>query len=209
MDLFVTVFAVTMGLYIGSFILLMRLKKEKEAKRSNSKAFYRVLKSGLKANTINSLSDVVNLYRGVSGESLEDLSYHRDLGILLRKFLVDLVSRKFVNGKDDSDLNIDFNDDELISDWKSRIDTYINQIDEISPYADLPDAERNLLNDISSSIDADEVKRINSKLLELAGLIKSKNNDLIYSKRVNRWTVPLTVIGVILTLFFGVIALYK
>lgn len=209
MDLFITVAAVTMGLYIGSFFLLIRLKKEKEARRGNRKAFYRVLKSGLKANTINSLSDVVNLYRGVSGESLEDLSYHRDLGILLREFLVDLVSRKFVNGKDDSDLKIDFDDDKLISDWKSRIDTYINKIDGISPYADLPDAERNLLNDISSSIDVDQAKRINSKLLELAGLIKSKNNDLIYSKKVNRWTVPLTVIGVVLTLFFGVIALYK
>ncbi|MDD4431772.1 MAG: hypothetical protein PHF61_10280 [Bacteroidales bacterium] len=197
-----------MAIYIGSFLLLIKFKRERENKKRNKKAFYRAFKAGLNNNTIKSFDDLKNLYLGISGKSKEDLEYYRDLTTLLREFLVDITSLNPAICKNDPDLNIEF-DEKKIADWNAKISTYIKTIDELAPYADLPNAERNILNDISCCIGSTQEKIISSKLLELAGIIKTRNDDLNWSKKINRWTIPLTIVGVILTVIFGILALMK
>ncbi|AGK61488.1 hypothetical protein Asulf_01505 [Archaeoglobus sulfaticallidus PM70-1] len=140
---------------------------------------------------------MVNVYKGVSGLESEDLSYRYGLSKLLREFLVEVISKKV-----DRSL-----DDETIREWKEKITKFIKENEDISPYADLPAAERNILSDITTFLDMGDADAVKRKILELAGMIQARHDDLNRIRSINKWTVPLSVIGLILTVIFGMLAL--
>ena len=141
----------------------------------------------------------MNIYKGVAGLSSEDLSYRYGLSKQLREFLVAIVSKnkKFI----DSSL-----DDGVIRDWKQKISEFIKKNETTSPYADLPAAERNVLSDITTFLEMNDPDSVKRKTLELAGMIQARNDNLNRIQNINRWAVPLSVIGLILTIAFGVLA---
>ena len=83
------------------------------------------------------------------------------------------------------------------------------QNEAMSPFADLPSAERNILSDITIFLDKNERESVKRKILELAGTIQARDSDLEKVKNINKWTIPLTIIGFILTVIFGTLALVK
>ena len=83
----------------------------------------------------------------------------------------------------------------------------VQYLAETSPCTDLPDAERNILSDISTFLEKNDVDSVKRKTLELAGMIQARNDDLNKIRNVNRWTVPLSAVGLILTIIFGFLAL--
>jgi hypothetical protein len=177
------------------FFVVERRKKRNERKEN----FFKVLIGGLKTDSIATMDDVVNIYKGVAGLSSEDLSYRYGLSKQLREFLVTIVSKnkKFV----DSSL-----DDDVIRDWKQKISEFIKKNETTSPYADLPTAERNILSDISTFLEMNDPDSVKRKTLELAGMIQARNDDLNRIRNINRWAVPLSAIGLIFTIVFGVLA---
>ena len=164
------------------------------------RSFLKALVEGLKTGSITTIDDIVNIYKGVAGLSSENLSYRYRLSKLLREFLVDLISKnKNVIGGD--------LDDNIIRDWKQKLSDFIQKNEEISAYADLPAAERNVLSDISTFLEKNDAKSVKRKTLELAGMIQARNDDLNRIRNINRWAVPLSAIGLILTIIFGILAL--
>ena len=97
--------------------------------------------------------------------------------------------------------------DETIRDWKQKITNFISQNEVSAPFADLPSAERNVLNDISTFLENNDKESVKRKTSELAGMIQARHSDLASIRSVNRWTVPLSVIGMILTVVLGIVAL--
>ncbi len=189
--------AVAYTLYFSAiyFFIKLRIKKRVEKKEKFSKA----LVGGLKTGSITSIDDVVNIYKGVAGLGSEDLDYRYGLSKQLREFLVEIISKRI-----DDSLG-----DEVIREWKQKMSEFIKKNEEISPYADLPAAERNILNDISTFLgmnDSDSVKR---KTLELAGMIQARNDDLNRIRNINKWAVPLSIIGMILTIVSTLVAIFK
>lgn len=184
------------AIYVSTFMLFFNLMIKKKAKRKNE--FFKALKEGLKTDSITTIEDVVNIYKGVAGMSSEDLSYRYNLSRLIREFLVHLIS------KNKNVMNGDFNDD-IIRDWKQKLSDFIQKNEAISPYADLPAAERNILSDISTFLEKGDTELVKRKTLELAGMIQARNDDLNKIRNINRWTVPLSVIGLILTIIFGIL----
>lgn len=185
-------FVYVTGVY---FLVVVRRKKRTERKEN----FFKVLIEGLKTGSIATMDDVVNIYKGVAGLSSEDLSYRYGLSKQLREFLVAIVSKneKFI----DSSLG-----DDVIRDWKQKISEFIKKNKTTSPYADLPAAERNVLSDITTFLEMNDPDSVKRKTLELAGMIQARNDDLNRIQNINRWAVPLSVIGLILTIAFGVLA---
>lgn len=181
--------------YLSFYYLIVERKREKRKKRKEK--FFNVLSEGLKSGSITTLDDVVNVYKGVSGLESEDLSYRYGLSKLLREFLVEVISKKV-----DRSL-----DDETIREWKEKITKFIKENEDISPYADLPAAERNILSDITTFLDMGDADAVKRKILELAGMIQARHDDLNRIRSINKWTVPLSVIGLILTVIFGMLAL--
>jgi hypothetical protein len=178
-------------------VTTIKLKSE-QSDKSNEK-FFRTLYESAKIGCITSIDDVVNIYKGISGVSSEDLTYRYGLSRRLREFLVELLSK-----------NIDKDaDNENILKIKNSISEYIKLNEATSPYADLPTAERNALYDLTEYIEKGESDSSKRKLLELAAMIQARNDDMTNIKNTNKWTVPLSIIGLFLTIIFGVIALIK
>lgn len=182
--------------FITYYIIIV---KGREKKIKVKQGFFNALKEGFKSGAITRIDDVVDLYKGISGLGAEDLDYRYGLSRRLREFLVELVSKKL-----DEPL-----DDEIIRGWKEKISDFIKRIEEVSPYSDLPAAERNILSDISTFLEKNDIESVKRKTLELAGMIQARHDDLNKVRNINKWITPLSIIGVILTIIFGILALKK
>ena len=177
------------------FDIIIKRRKREQMKEK----FFTALLEGLKTNTVETLDDVVNIYMGIAGLSSEDLSYRFGLSKLLREFLVEVITKKL-------DEKIHY---ETLRSWKKKITEFIQKNEEISPYADLPAPERNLLSDIQLFLERNDIDSAKRKILELSAMIQARNDDLNRIRNINKWTVPLSIIGVILTIVFGILAWIK
>lgn len=184
--------------YVSVYITFIIRQRDKRAEKKNT--FFRALTEGLKTGSIVTIDDVVNVYKGVFGLSSENSSYRYSLSKLLREFLVDVISKK-------QNVTGGPIEDKIIMEWKKKLSEFIQQNEENSPYAELPIAERNALNDISMFIEKQEAEPAKRKILELAGMIQARNDDLNKIRSTNKWSVPLSIVGIIFTVIFGILAL--
>lgn len=201
-DLLFNAIVIPMFLALYGTILYFAIAVQKKRYEEGKKKFYNALCEGLKIDSIKTLDDLTNIYKGATRVSAEDLQYRYGLSRYLREFLVELTSRnKSIFGE---------NLDEMkITQWSQKLNEFIQKNEAIYPYADLPAAERNILTDISIYADNKDAESTKRKLSELAGLIQGKNEELIRTSKTNRWAVPLSVIGIILTIIFGILAVVK
>jgi len=194
-SLIMTLFSAT---YVIFIVFTLQLKKRKQDE--GKKKFFKALNEGLKVGSIISLEDIVNIYKGATGLSSEDLQYRYGLSKNLREFLVELTSKnKNIFGE--------VLDDNQVRQWSQKITEFIKNNEKTSPYADLPSAERNILTDLSLYAENNDVNSTKRKLSELVGLIQGRNDELIRISKINRWSVPISVIGLILTIIFGILAM--
>jgi len=198
-DLSYSLVAFFYGLGSSTLLFLVRRRKREIEMKQEKQEFFNALKEGLKSGSITTIDDVVDIYKGLSGLGAEDLDYRYGLSRELREFLVELVSKKLDK----------FLGDELIRSWKEKISDFIKRNEEVSPYSDLPAAERNILSDISTFLEKNDIESVKRKTLELAGMIQARYDDLNKVRNLNKWMTPITIIGIILNIIFGILALIK
>lgn len=160
------------------------------------KYFYNSLIKGFTLNTIHTIEDVNNIYRGININKLENKKYMYDLSTLLRKFLVELHSKKYES------LKI-----EQIQEWKGKIDNFIRHNEQLSPFSELPEAEKGMINDILSFAENKENEEIKRKIKELSRLIQVRKEEIDKIERSNKWSMPMGIVGIILTIIFGIASL--
>ena len=170
---------------------LQRRKLERLAR------FREALRNGFQNHAIESLEDLVNVYKGIHGLPGEDQSYKSDLARHLRKQIASLASG-----------NIAIKATE-VTPLKQRLTEYLRQIEAENPFASLPSAERTVLEDIRVMIKSQSVDGALRKLEDLGGLIQVRQESIDKLTSINRWSTPLAVIGVVLTIIFGIISLIK
>lgn len=193
--------AIILGFIAGyislNFAFFSILKERKERKKNK---FFKALISGLKIDTIQTINDVMNIYKGCTNVNQDEI-VRGDLSIRLREFLADLISKeKYL-------LGFKIDKAEIVK-WKLLITKLIEENEKISPFAELPDAERNNLNDIMIFLANQDFESANRKIAELSGMIKARNDDLENIKRINRYSIPLAILGLIFTAVFGFLALF-
>ena len=172
-------------------------KRISERRVKERSRFFNSLTVGLKHGAIASLSDVENLYKGVCRIYTEDSTKPARLSKWLREYLVELLEARV---KEQADERIK---------WKETITEFINQIDQQSPYANLPDLEGNILTDIEVFLKTDDKKAIERKLGELTAALQVREESFSKLRSTNRWAVPLAMIGLVLTITFGLISILK
>jgi len=181
--------------YTTVFMLYLRGLR---LRRLNSKnRFFIALIEGFKNGSIATLDDVVDVYRGSHTQDLAGPTYRYGLGRHLRECMVKLITKEL-----DPTL-----DDETICRWKERISGFIRLNEERSPYEELPPTERNLLGDVSEFIQHGNVDGVVRKLHELRGILLAKTDELNRTRGVNRWSVPLSIIGMVFTVVFGLLSI--
>lgn len=183
--------------------------QERDARRKL--AFFAALGDGLRNGTIKTLGDLVNVYKGVRDLSSEDLTYRPHLSRWLREYLVSLVSGRvnrvpFYYRHLDEEEGAKLSDDDRQK-YKDLVTKFIEENDSSSPYADLPGIERSIITDISTYAGAQNTDGIMRKLSELASAIQAREDTVSRVQATNRWSVPLAVVGLALTVLFGVLSL--
>jgi hypothetical protein len=153
------------------------------------------ISTGLLNDQVEGVDDLVNIYRGVTNASDDDVSYKAGVSRILRRLLVSLATDP---GADHAKRML-----------KHKIKGLLNQIEEETPFADLPAAERNLVIDAWNFIEKNELNAAKQKITDLAGLIEARQDGYEKLQSANKWAVPLAVIGLVLTVVFGVISLWK
>lgn len=92
---------------------------------------------------------------------------------------------------------------------KNEITEYINQVEKSSPHVGLPDLERSIVRDIEAYLNSDQKDGVSRKLDELVTAIQIREETLRKIQNTNKWAVPLSVVGLILTVTFGVLSIFS
>lgn len=195
-DKFLSIFAIIFTVVYASLALTL-LKKIKERRLSRKNTFIETFIKGLTENTIETSEDLLNVYSGVTQLSTEDLSNKQGLNKWLREILAKLINREV--GKD--------LDNNSLLKIKQKITNFININESISPFSDLPDTERNILNDINAYNKVSDKDSISRKINELSSVIVTRHEQQKKIESLNRWSIPLAVIGLILTILFGTLSI--
>ncbi len=182
------------GFYVIVTYLFFNLKYKIETKRKLK--LYKAISVGFQNATVDSMTDLTNLYKGVYNLGTDDTSHIPGLTRILRQYLVSLISENHLDTAE-------------ILKLKEKANGLLKQIESDIPFADLPTTERNLILDIQHTLNYDDKSIALQKIQELAGQIEIRQNALKSLQRSNRWSIPLAIIGLVLTLFFGVVSLIQ
>lgn len=190
-------FSAIMYIYCSTLFMLILQKR----KRRLDKKFFKTLSNGFKDGTIGNPDDIKNIFSGIFNLTcdIDDSVYCNRIISLLRKYLVLYINKEEeTNHLDKANANI-INIKNLVTEF---IDYYEKQY----PYSDLPIAEMNILNDINVFIANNDIDSVKRKINELAGILQVRNDDIKELKSANKWSVPLSIIGLILTVVFGILS---
>ena len=149
--------------------------------------------TGLGNEQVQGIDDLVNLYRGINNSSDDDVAYNAAISRALRRILVTLA--------------IEPVSDQSSKDLRVKVKLMLSKIEADTPFVDLPAAERNLIIDTKGLIEAQELKAASQKINDLANLIEARQEAYEKLQVANRWSVPLAIIGLVLSLAFGIISL--
>jgi hypothetical protein len=184
-----TLLAVFTVIYVLTAAWFLFQAQQRLTKRKNEQK--EIVSKGLLSGAIESVEDMVNVYKGINGLGGDDISYQASIGRFLREYLAKLAAS--------DDLSA-----EQIKDLKGKVNEFLKKIDETAPFAELPAAERNLMVDIQRFINARDQASAFRKLEDLAGLIAVKQDEFETLRQLNRWLIPIAVIGLTLTVIFGI-----
>ncbi len=171
--------------YISAYIIFVRnfIIRKSNSRESKKHKFFTTLERGLENGWIETPNDILNIYKGI----YFDLDEY-NLSTLLREFLVELLSKNKFSNKNNGYT------------WKQKLTEFIQKFEAIAPYAGLPPTERNLLNDILTFIEKNDIESAKKKLIELAGMIQARHEDLNRISTMNKWALILSGVGLILTI---------
>jgi len=184
------VFTVTYAVALN-WALSIKKRRRKEEQTS----MFQTVSAGLANGTVTAYEDVVNVYKGIRRLSADDLSYRAGLAAFLRELLVEIVSGKI--GEQHKDLVA----------LKEKVTSFLRQAEEEAPFADLPDVERSLISDLAKFAETNDKESLTRKLDELASSIQVRVQEHARSEKLNKWSVPLAVAGLVLTILFGIASL--
>lgn len=169
-------------------LLLWVKKRIRETDKNSDKFFFELLEKKINLELIKDKTDVEILANSIAREY--DTGY--SLAPLLENFL------KFcIEGKECL----------LTQEKYEFIKKLIIQENEDKPYSGIPEEERRLLINIRDSIKHSDTESILFNLDELKSILTTRNK--VYEKTIfiNKWSVPLSIVGVIFTIVFGLISI--
>lgn len=195
-NLLLSIFTIVfMTIYSFSVKHMLNVTRKRRNERKN-KFIYTCI-NGFIDNTIMDIDDIINIYSGITRHSTEDLTYKIELNRCLREIIAKLINKEYTKS---------LSNEQILS-IKDKINSIIKKNEESNPFADLPNPERGIINDISTYNSHGDNKSIERKLKELSSVIITRNEQQKRVEAQNKWSIPLSIIGVILTVLFGIISI--
>ena len=82
----------------------------------------------------------------------------------------------------------------------------IKKENEERPFENVPDEEKRILRNIKNNVKNEHLELINGDLQELSSAITIRNRDYEKQKNINKWSLPVAIIGTIIAVIFGILS---
>lgn len=180
---------VAYAVVVNRFLIRIKDRKDKEEKK-----FLGILENAIKNGLISEFSDVEDIYKGIKNVSGSGDELNRvRLAKWLRIFLLNIYENE--------------SSSENAIKLKQSIKNFVEAAETISPHSELPSLERSLIRDIEKYLIAADFENSQRKLKEIVTSIIIREESVMRLKGIAKWSIPLSVIGLILTVTFGILSL--
>lgn len=169
--------------------------------KKSMKEFTITLFKMLAAGTLNSINDIENIYK--ESHKSNTIDKHL-LNRFLRFSLISLYNQNYFAEHE----RISFDKQDLVK-WHSLLTEYILIIDQESPFNALPNPESTILTDLQSYIEKNDIESGKRKLIEISNAIATRDDAMAKLINTTKWSVPVSILGLILTLLFGILSIWQ
>jgi len=185
---FLTVLIATISMMLVLPKFLKILIKDKANRIGSKDTLFKMIDSNLSNSLIQDKEDIILLLNSVNREYYKDFS--------LASVIEDYIAYR--SDKDDG--GILKNNYELLK-------SIIKIENEEKPFSNIPDQERRLLRAIDDSVKHNDIDSISYHLQELNSVISTRTKIYQRTNAINRWSIPAAIIGILLTVIFGIMSL--
>ncbi|PAD17415.1 hypothetical protein [Shouchella clausii] len=208
--LLVTIIAtLTLLTYTASMVNLTKKHRKmryeefhsKLSKTEKEESFMKLIKHGIEEKKIENLDDLLILYSAHFNE-IESTSARNSISFYLKRYLLDLHDK-------DNEL-----EHTRFLELKDKIYKLIDENEKIFPFTILPEEEQSKMKDILEFIESNNPDSAKRKLIDLSILMSIKDKHLKRMEmqldkvtKLNKWSVPLAIISLIVTIAFGIFTL--
>ena len=177
-------FTAVMSAYIAIiFVYFTLVKSRQRLKYSKVKEAYTLIIQGIEQDTLENDSDIFLIYKKL----VQTYSISRSYVDFLESFLI--YVRKISEDKD------------AMLKTLRRINPILEKEREEKPYCNVNDRERRILLTIEDAFKKNEINSIKHILVDLSMVIEGNQKALDRAKSTNKWSIPISIVGVLLTLF--------
>jgi hypothetical protein len=171
----------------ASMIAVLFTMRRARRNRSNrmKKNYYDLLLKGNEQKTLD--SDAIKLIYRKEVENSYEFNSYTDF---LESFLI------YIRNDD--------KDGSLTRTLSPIINTIIAKENEEKPYQNINERERRILLAIEDSANKYETSSLKNNLKDLSIVIENNQKNLNKQKSINKWSIPISVIGIILSIFMWI-----
>ena len=179
----VLLFSLFISIYVALFALMITMRKSRYRREKSDKEYaYELLLKGNDQKTLNDGS-IFLIYKRSISRKYEHMSYMD----FLESFLM------YVRQKDE--------DGTLTQSISKIIEPILEKEKTEKPFSNIKETERRLLLAVENSASKGETSSLKNNLTDLSIVIENNQKELDKARAINRWSIPISVLGILLTLF--------
>lgn len=175
---------------VGALVVARQLLFFKNVKKIGSETIYDKIDQKFSSGLITDKVDIQLIINSVS--RAEDETYS------IAPVLEDYYTNRLLISSDI--------EDKEISRRYNIIKKIINEENKEKPFSGVPDEERRILISIKDALANNDTEAINFNVNELNSVLTTRNRIFENIVRLNKWSVPLAVLGVFFTILFGILS---
>jgi hypothetical protein len=191
---FISLISVLVAALSTLFISKPFLKRERDKKPSDKEKIFNAIDKKFNSNLIKGKDDIIIVLNSISRES----ENYYSIAPILEDYITNRLDITATEKQE--------NTDEI----KKRYDllkSIISEENKEKPFESVPDEERRLLVGIKDGIQNKDMQSLEFNLHELHTVISTRNKIYEKANKLNRWSIPLAVIGTFSTILFGILSM--
>jgi len=196
-ELIMTLLGLFVVFGIGIVLMLITVSRGRKKRKEQEKEFVNAVEAGLINGTIRTFDDIYIVYKAIRGLRSSSGKQPWILIPWLESVVVKLHKREIAPEEKNT-----------IIGHLDLIKNAISELEQEEPFSDLPMTERNLMTDALRFGQQKDNSLFITKLHDLSGVIKTRYEENEKLRETTKWSVPVSIIGIILTIVSLIFAIW-